>query len=212
MDADDWDTHLSQHFDEIYKPHARGHDSSVNPLYEGYMATVKTGVIYKPAICPFCLWDEGLSIAVRMHQHCSSTDLISHIMHAHHHPLLANEDNHNYKFTCPSQACTARGTFDDLVALYNHLIANHKLPFAGIRGKSSDGALPLLDTLDNLAVKPLDRESKRSAKRRPGSTTLAPPSPSSSRPLKKTKNTVPSSQSTGNATSSIVLKENAPRS
>ncbi|KAH7919874.1 hypothetical protein BV22DRAFT_1050756 [Leucogyrophana mollusca] len=133
-------------------------------------------------------------------------------MHAHHHPLLANEDNHNYKFTCPSEACTACGTFNNLVALYNHLIVNHKLPFAGIWGKSSDGALPLLNTLDSLAVKPLDCESKWSAKRRLGSTMLAPPSPSSSWLLKKTKNTVPSLQPTKNATSSITLKENAPRS
>lgn len=36
--------------------------------YRGYPATVSTGIILAPAICPFCVWDDSKPIDERMHQ------------------------------------------------------------------------------------------------------------------------------------------------
>jgi hypothetical protein len=50
-DKDDWARHLASHFSEWFEP-----TREATNLIE-YNATVNTGIIFKPGLCPFCLWD-----------------------------------------------------------------------------------------------------------------------------------------------------------
>ena len=64
-DEDDWACHLDHHFSEWFEPTRDATD-----LIE-YSATIATGVIFKPGLCPFCLWDvfgECRGLDRRFHQ------------------------------------------------------------------------------------------------------------------------------------------------
>lgn len=66
-ELEQWQQHCDIHFCSMFKlfiaPTSRNPDNFI-----GYDAIVNTGVVHKPATCPFCVWDESLRIEVRMHQ------------------------------------------------------------------------------------------------------------------------------------------------
>ncbi|KIJ64891.1 hypothetical protein HYDPIDRAFT_167667 [Hydnomerulius pinastri MD-312] len=95
----------------------------------------------------------------------NDSGLKTHIARNHHEYLddLMKSGTHT-GLLCPSAACTAPDQpYSSLLEFYNHLVAAHKIAFAGKRGKLSDGSLPLLQSLEPIEDEIPERLKKRQA-------------------------------------------------
>ncbi len=65
---EDWYEHCQGHIITWYLPHKLPNAMPPSIPYPGYNTQISTGLVTKPGICPFCLWDASQPADIRLNQ------------------------------------------------------------------------------------------------------------------------------------------------